>query len=55
MRYLRRKRTSKRRWIQRFRMGKPVPFQVLMEMPELHKRLKPHARYAINIDALVRA
>ena len=50
----RRKRTSKRRWIARFHMGKVIPYEVLLEHPKLLKRLVL-ARFLINQDAIQHA
>lgn len=47
----RRKLTSKRRWLARFRIGKPVPWLALMTFPELKKRLVPAERL-MNVDAI---
>lgn len=48
------KRPSKRRWIARFHIGKPVPWLAIMEYPDLKKRLVP-AQYMVNMDAIRRA
>jgi hypothetical protein len=34
-----RKRTSKRRWLARFKLGKPLPATALAEYPDLRRRL----------------
>lgn len=38
------KRTSKRRWLARWRIGKPIPDTALCEWPDLVKRLRPSRR-----------
>lgn len=50
----RRKPDSKRRWLARFRIGRPVPWLAMEEHPDLKDRLKP-ARFLINMDAICHA
>lgn len=44
---------SKRRWIARFRIGRPIPWLAMMTHPDLKRRCEP-CRYLINMDAIRR-
>lgn len=47
-----RKRDSKRRWVARFRIGRPIPWKAIVEH-DLKARLVP-AEYLANFDAIKR-
>ena len=49
---MRRKRTSKRRWIARFFSGQFVPYVVLMEWPDLQAKLQPRGLAQVNQDVI---